>query len=804
MYRTTCRAGLLLATASCLTLTQIACAQETSEVAQAPDDSGTLVADAVIVTGTRQAQRTVFSSLAPIDVVSGESIQTTASEDLQDTVAQLVPSFKVQRLPMADGNVFVRPATLRGLGRNHTLVLINGKRRHRSALLGAGTDLAMIPSFAIERIEVLRDGASAQYGSDAIAGVINIILDDQPGYSAFGQFSQYYEGDGTNYQAGVQGGWALGDKGSFVATAEYYDSESTSRSRQRPDALEFQAANPDIDVPNPVQHWGQPDRNAFRLAVNMDYELNSNMTAYAFGTYDQGQGVSDFNWRNPTSSVFDQSSAFPDWDLRDLYPAGFSPRFGQEDEDMALVGGLRGSLADGDFTWDLSIGHGRNTIDYFMYNSINASLGPASPTTFNIGTLEQRDTNINADFVYFADWGLSAPVSIAFGAERREEIYDISAGDEASWAIGPGAATGLATGSNGFRGFEPRQAGEFDQESYAGYVDVEAPLTAAWTVGAAVRYEDYSAFGDTVTGKVSTRYEITPNWAVRATASTGFRAPTPGELYSESTSQGLDTNTLEVYTSGRFSPEGPVADIIAQRDGVTLTSLQPEESENYTLGLAYQNHAGFSGSMDIYSVEITDAIGSSGSFTLTDEERTALAAAGVPGGETFSRVSFFQNLDGQKVEGVDLVGSYRMALGEGDLTLTGAYNYNERKSVSDSATEDRRYERQLPQHSANFTATFEKGPFEIFGRVRYYGAWTDYSGNSDGDIYQDFGSEAFLDLGFTYNLTDTYSVRVGAENVFNTYPEEATYQANRGLIYSRNAPYDTDGGNYYVRLDAKF
>ena len=247
---------------------------------------------------------------------------------------------------MADGNIFVRPATLRGLGRNHTLVLVNGKRRHRSALLGAGTDLASIPSFAIKRIEVLRDGASAQYGSDAIAGVINIILDDEPGYSAFGQFSQYYEGDGTNYQAGAKTGWALGEGGHLVATLEYYDADSTSRSRQRPDAIEFQLNNPDLNVPNPVQNWGQPARNATRFALDASYEFSPIVTAYAFGTYNQGQGVSDFNWRNPNSGVFNTVNAFPGWDLADIYPTGFSPRFGQEDEDISLAAGLKGDLAE--------------------------------------------------------------------------------------------------------------------------------------------------------------------------------------------------------------------------------------------------------------------------------------------------------------------------------------------------------------------------------------------------------------------------------------------------------------------------
>ncbi|MFC6199407.1 TonB-dependent receptor plug domain-containing protein [Ponticaulis profundi] len=793
------RASLLLATVSALTLGHVASAQDAGVAAESE-----LVADTVIVTGTRQTQRTVFDSMAPVDVVSNDAVDSTMSEDLQDTLAQLVPSYKVERNPMADGNVFVRSATLRGLGRNQTLVLVNGKRRHRSALLGAGTDLAMIPSYAIKRIEVLRDGASAQYGSDAIAGVINIILDDQPGYSAFTQFSEYYEGDGSNYQVGGQAGFALGEKGSFVATGEWYDSDSTSRSRQRPDAAAFQEANPDLIVDDPVQDWGQPEREAFRLAMNTSFAFTPGIEGYAFGTYNQGQGVSDFNWRHPESGVFNTSPIFPDWDLADIYPTGFSPQFGQHDTDKSIAAGLRGALLNDRLSWDASASFGENRISYFMYNSINASLGPNSPTAFEMGDLIQRETNFNVDFVYLADFGLSDDVSIAFGAEHRDETYKIVAGDQASWAIGPGAADGLATGSNGFRGFEPRQAGSFDQQSDAFYVDVEVPLTEAWSVGVAGRYEDYSEFGDTLDGKISTRFELTPELALRATASTGFRAPTPGQLFSESTSQGLDTQTLEVFTNGRFSPQGPVADIIAQRDGVELNPLTPEESTNYTLGLAYRNATGFTASIDLYQVELEDRLGSSGGFVLTAEERQALEDAGVPGGGTFNSVNFFQNTDGAKVQGVDVVASYAMAFAEGNLTLNGAYNYNQRESDSSSADEDRRYEEGLPQHTANLTATYARGPFEVFGRVRYYGPWTDNSDNANGQIYQEFGSMTMFDIGLTYDINEEMSVRVGAENVFDLYPDEASFQANRGLIYSRNAPYDTDGGNFYVRFEAAF
>ncbi|RMB12287.1 TonB-dependent receptor plug domain-containing protein [Eilatimonas milleporae] len=806
----TIAAGLLLSSASLLALAPASAQGAAADSGAGADD----MVEQIIVTGTRRAERTAFSSLAPIDIITSDAVDRTASEDLLDTLAQIVPSFNVQRLPLADGLVFVRPATLRGLSPDQTLVLVNGKRRHRAALLGSNgaqsADLAQIPSFAIERIEVLRDGASAQYGSDAIAGVINILLDDEPGHSAFGQFSEYYEGDGDNYRAGFQAGFGFAERGFLVTTFEYFDAARTSRTRQRPDALAFQAANPDLDVPNPVQNWGQPERDGIRFALNSQYALADTTDAYLFGTYGESDGVSDFNWRNPdTTSAFNPSDAFPGFDLRTLYPAGFTPQFGQEDRDISLTGGARGALGDGAFTWDASLGYGSNRIEYVMTDTINASLGPDSPTAFRPGTLEQREFNINLDFVHTLDIGNDAgPVNIAFGGERREETYEIEAGDPASFAIGPGAVDGLPSGSNGFPGYSDAQAGTFDQESYAAYVDVEVPLTSRWTLGLAGRYEDFSEFGDTLNGKLSTRFEITPTLALRATASTGFRAPTPGQLFSERTSQGLDTVTLNIFTRGRFSPQGAVADIISRRADADINPLTAEESENYSLGLAYSNNAGFSASIDVYQVNVDDRFGTSQTFTLTDAERAELVALGVPGGEGITSVNFFQNDFDTRTRGVDIVAAYTTQAGPGTLSLTAAYNYNETE-VTDGRLEDNetlrvRFEDLLPKHTGNAAANYAVGDLEFLGRLRYFGPWTDFSFNAAGEIFQEFGGEVFVDLAVTWNIREEVSLRVGAENVFDTFPDEAEFQSNRGLIYSRNAPYDTDGGLYYLRLGVDF
>lgn len=770
--------------------------------------------DAVIVTGTRSAERTAFETLAPVDVVSGAAISQTVSAELVDSLAQLIPSFNVQRLPMADGQIFVRPARLRSLSPDQTLVLINGKRRHRSAFLGnrgaQAVDLAQIPGFAISRMEVLRDGASAQYGSDAIAGVINIILDSELGYSAFGQVSQYYEGDGLQYQLGAKAGFDLGGQGSIVFSAEYTDAEATSRSRQRPDAVEFQAANPQINVRNPVQRWGKPDREAVRLAMNASYAFTPAVEGYSFATYGEGKGVNDFNWRNPVSTnAYDTTPLDPDYDLSAIYPAGFTPRFGQDDNDRALTAGLRGDLGTS-FSWDVSAGYGRNEIDYFITETINASLGSASPTDFRAGILRQRDFNLNADFVYLLEAGLSEPVNIAFGLERRDERFEIEAGDVASYAVGPLAAAGLPSGSNGFPGYSDLQAGTFEQDSHAAYVDIEAALTDKLTVGGAIRYEDFSEFGSTTDYKVAGRYEFTDGLAVRGTWSTGFRAPTPGQLESERTSQGLNSVTLNLVTSGRFNPTGPVADIINGRPaGQVILPLTPETSENVSVGLVYRNDLGFTATVDVYQIELEDRFSTRGGFQLTDAERAQLTALGIPGGESITTASFFQNVFDTRTRGIDFVGSWGGAALGGNVNLTAAYNWNETKVTREAIAgvfndvSRRLFEEGLPQHNLVASADYTRGRWGLLTRARYYGQWTDIDDSAD-VTFQDFGGITLFDVAVSYQLTDQVRMRLGAENVFNTFPDESRNQANRGLIYSRNAPYDTDGGKVYFRLMAEF
>lgn len=762
--------------------------------------------ETLIVTGTRSQARSQFDTMSPVDVFSRDEIDATASSELVDILTTLAPSFNVQRLPMNDGLVFVRPATLRGLSPDHTLVLINGKRRHRSALLGSngaqGADLAQIPAAAIKRIEVLRDGAAAQYGSDAIAGVINIILDDAVGVEGYTQAGQYFEGDGFELQTALRAGTQLGDDGHLSATFEYTDANMTSRSRQRGDAINFEQQT-GIKVNNPVQHWGQPERTALRFAVNAQSYLKASRW-YGFATYGESDGVSDFNWRNPLSTSAYNSSPnnYPDYDLHKLYPAGFSPKFGQEDQDFSVTTGFSGDIT-GNFSWDASVSIGNNAINYTLDESINASLGTDSPTNFYLGKLKQSEVNANIDFVYQWENSLFVyPANVAFGVETREETYQINAGDYASYAVGPAAEEGLPSGSNGFPGYSPQQAGKYDQRSYAGYVDVEVPINDQFTTGIALRYEDFSEFGDTLDGKVSLRYELSHHLALRSTVSTGFRAPTPGQLESTRTSQGLDTVTLNLFTSGRLSPTSPVAQYFGAQP------LQAEESTSYTFGMTMRSDSGFNGSIDIYQIDVDNRFGQSQNYNVTEKIRQELLSQGVAGAESFTSVNFFTNAFNTRTRGIDLAGNYTFATTYGDIRVAGAVNYNDTEvteqdgTIGDSSIV--RIEDGLPKFSGNLSATWQLDSWEYFARLRYFGKWTDSADQASGQLYQDFGSEMLLDISATWRYSEALKLRLGVENVFNNYPDEATLQASRGLIYSRHAPYDTDGGQYYVRFDYKF
>jgi iron complex outermembrane receptor protein len=778
-------------------------AQEPQVTAAAGDD--------IIVTGTREQAQTTFTALSPISTFSSKTINSTVSSQLHETLAQLVPGFQVKKLPASDGPEFIRPASLDGLSPDMTLVMINGKRFHRSAFLNNSTgaqaaDLAQIPTFAIDRLEVLRDGASAQYGTDAIAGVINIILDTKPGFSAYTQGSQYYHGDGAQGQFGGRAGFALKDGGHVVLTAEYQHSDATSRTIQRPDAIAFAAANPTINVPNPVQRWGNPTNTSLKFALDAAKPITDSIEAYTFGTYGSGHGWSDINWRNPStnSNLFNTSPAYPGFNLNTVYPAGFTPSEGIKYTDLQAVGGVR-STGKGNFTWDLSGSYGVNSTNFYLNNSINASLGSDSPHDFYLGRQVQEEFNLNADGVYRLSTPLFAkPINIAFGAERRVETFDIRPGDLASYEVGPAASFGLAAGASGFPGFSPLQSGSWNQISYAGYVDVQVPLTAKWSADVALRDESYDSFGNTFNYKFATRYELTPSIAVRGSYSTGFKAPTPAQLNSTSTSQSLDSKTLLLFTSGRLSPINPVAEFFGGK------ALTPETSKTVSFGTIWKTGFGLSGSIDAYQIKVDNRFAVSPTYTITPAIQQQLVAGGIAQAADYTSITFFTNDYDTRTRGIDLVMNYRHRVGPGQLDASLAYSYTQTKVTGGTltsianATQKILFEQGLPTNNATASLGYTLGKVSVLGRARYYGAWTDSSGNATGDVFQRFGAITLFDASVSYAFTPKVTLRIGAEDIFNTYPDKATNQANRGLLYSRNAPYDSNGGNYYGRVEVKF
>lgn len=548
----------------------------------------------IIVTGTRRNDLTAANSPTPIDIISSEELLNQGSSDVNDILRQQVPSLNVQRFTSNDGSVFTRPYSLRGLPPDQTLVLVNGKRRHRGATVqlsnipyirgSQGPDLATIPSIAIGQLEVLRDGASANYGSDAIAGVLNFRLrDEREGATLIARYGQYYEGDGEDVL--VQGNVGLPfTSGGFVnISGEYSNSGITSRQNQRPDAQALIDAGVQ-GVPVPAQRTGNPEAEAARLFVNAGLDLNDTMKFYTFGNYSWSAGTTAFFYRYPgtnppfpfpTNSLFNsvpltQTPGGPRFTFRTLFPGGFSPDFHATIRDASLVGGLRGNLV-GDLTYDVSSSYGRNDVSYRITNTVNPSLGPNSPTEFRAGELEQRELNFNLDLSYPLEVGFAKPLNLAGGLEWRRETWEVTPGELASYQVGPFASVlepdtpnpndrvGLPAGSSGFPGLGPSQAGTFSRSNWAAYTALEGDVTDWLSFGLAARYEDFTDFGSTFTWKVNGRVEISDAIAVRGSVNTGFRAPTPGQSNVSSTFANINALTGQPFITGIVSPSNPVA-----------------------------------------------------------------------------------------------------------------------------------------------------------------------------------------------------------------------------------------------------
>ena len=782
----------------------------------AQEKSGLDQLEEVIVTGTRsQRERTVSDSPVPVDVLNSEEFNAFGNNaDITDNLKSLIPSY-IAIPATGDGSAFIRPTALRGMAPDQTLVLVNGKRRHRSALVtffataagnGAhGVDIGMIPSIGLKSVEVLRDGAAAQYGSDAIAGVMNFRMKDAAeGGTVSVQYGEFFEGE-ESVKVGANAGFALGDEGFLNVTGEWYDNEPLDRAIQRADGQYLVDAgvpgvgqdSPFDDAPK-VQSWGRPETDGYRLFFNSGIAVSDTSEIYAFGNYAQTEGRYRFFYREGDQPVTGLDGTLvtlrDDYGYEgDLIATGYTPYLDGEQEDYSLIAGWRGNWSN-DLTYDFSVGYGFNELDYTLNNTTNSALGldadgePAQ-LDFDPGDYEQEEINLNADF----SLPLSENMYLSFGGEWREETYTIVAGEPNSY---------LVPGSSGMAGRPPSISGDFDRDNWAVYGDIEHDITDDWLMQYALRYEDFSDFGDTTNGKLATRYVIADSFTLRGAISTGFHAPTPGQANNVAVITTFDGSTGQQVEEGLIKPTSPLA---LEYGGKELTE---EKSVNYSLGFTADIGDSTNLTMDFYLIEVDDRIYRTGDIQ-TD------------GGQT---ISFYTNAMDVEHQGIDLVlTSFWDWSGSADTTFTFAFNYNEIEVVDqsqvngvnpvrDSLVED--IENNYPEERFVFTANtrFAQDWWFMF-RANWWGKHYDERGEINGE----FGNQSveidpilFVDLELGWDITENWNVTLGGSNVFDEYPDKIRAggrYANRegdGLLYPRRTVTGYEGGSWYLRASYNF
>ena len=773
----------------------------------------------IIVTGTRRADRTLAESPVPVDVISASELERSGQGEVNKLLNSLVPSFNFPQPTITDGTDHIRPATLRGLSPDHTLVLINGKRRHNTALLNlngsvgrgsTGADLNAIPAAAIRRIEVLRDGAAAQYGSDAIAGVINIILrDDDAGGSAAASYGQTYEGDGAVYHFTSNAGATIGEGGYLNLTAEYRDRGHTNRqaadTRQQYNNLASGAADPREATINRTDNfwYGDSDVTDYNLVYNLGLPLGG-AELYSFGNYGKREGKAGATWRRPRDPN----------NVRAIYPDGFLPFITSDIDDMSVAVGVKGDVDD--TRYDISGTYGRNDFPFSVENTLNATYGTASRRSFYAGDLLYTQGVLNADASRDVEVGLPSTVSVSAGLEYRTEGYELGAGDEDSWKDGgvkvlDSGSTGAvgsqpAPGAQGFPGFRPSDAVDVDRHSYAAYLDLETNLSAALLVSVAGRVEHYSDFGWTGSGKFAFKYDVADAFGLRGAVSNGFRAPSLQQSYFSSTATNFIGGVpFEIRT---FRVNDPAAQALGAEE------LKPEKSINYSLGFTSQPFPELSLTVDAYQIRIDDRIVLSENLTGTAVQNflTARGFAGVTGGR------FFTNAIDTRTRGIDIVGTYRIDMTTaGTLTLTTGVNFNETKTLNVkpnpstlsavglqlnrfSRVEKGRFEEAQPDNKVNLSATWQYEDLNITLRSTRYGQFT--SRNANAALDQTFGSEWLMDMDVAYDLSENLTLSAGASNILDAYPELVIPGANpNGFAqYSNFSPFGFNGGFYYAKV----
>lgn len=789
-----------------------------------------------VILGSRTIKpRSVSDSPVPVDVFSADQFSSIGgAADITDNLKTLVPSYTATPAT-GDGSAFVRPTSLRGMAPDQTLILVNGKRRHRSALVqffapaagngSHGVDVAMIPSIALKNVQVLRDGAAAQYGSDAIAGVMNFELKDaSEGGEIQLQGGEHFDGE-SNFRVAGNLGLPLGDAGFVNVSVEHVDNDALSRGVQRPVAQNLidngiQGVGADApfgDAPL-VQTWGRPETRGTRWFFNAGYELDNGDELYAFGNNASTFGRYRFFYRNgddPTTAAFDGHSTISGFlnnfgtgavtgtagdgsfdDSNGFLPAGYTPFLDGRQDDSSLIVGLKGET-DSEISYDFSIGYGKNELDYTLNNTLNPDLAPISPNQvqrdFDVGGYTQEETNLNADFTQ----QLSDNLYLSYGAEWRREEFTLIAGE-------PNAVTGA--GTSGFRAPDVNNEGSHSRNNWAAYVDVEQDVSDAWLMQYALRYEDFSDFGDTINGKIATRFSLSDTTNLRAAISTGFHAPTPGQANIETlitTFDGFGGLQLE----GLVPPGSPEAALVGG------TALKEEESVNFSFGVT--TALGFADlTVDAYWIDVSDRIYRTGNIEVT------------PGDPT-QTLSFYTNALDVEHQGIDIVLTGEVDWGV-TTDLTFAYSYNkidvtdvaavvtpDNRSVvpvSDSTIED--IENNYPNSRFTFTTNTQfNDRLNLMLRANYYGDHYDERGTiggAPGSQSAEIGAVVYFDAELGYDINDNARVVLGAANLFDEFPDEIPDNgifANRqsvGLQYPRRTPVNYEGGSYYLKAIYSF
>lgn len=799
----------------------------------------------ISVIGSRRLGRTVEDSAVPIDIIGADALNRSGQTETNALLSSLLPSFNFPQASLTDGSDHVRPAQLRGLAPDHTLVLVNGKRRHSNALLnlngstGRGSssvDLNAIPANAIARIEVLRDGAAAQYGSDAIAGVINIVLknassggsfsanyganvtqmdgvpalksvsEDSNGDLAFTEGSDRSLTDGQTLTLQGNMGFELGENGFLNISTEYRDRHSTNRSdydqRENYARLDDGSDNGVLDrrefTVNRYNHnFGNGDVGDFSVFYNAGYQLTNYADLYSFGSYSKREGEGSGFYRRAIDSR----------NVKEIYPDGFLPVITSDINDFSLALGVKGFVSE--WNYDVSAIYGQDAFEFGVTNSLNTSYGPTSQTTFDAGTLTYDQLTFNVDFSREVNISfLENSVNVAIGAEYRREGYQIDAGEEASYAQGPFGAAG----SQVFPGFTPESEGDNSRHNVSLYVDLETYLTDDWNITVAARFEDYSDFGDTINGKIATRYSLTEDFALRASVSTGFRAPSLQQQYFTSVATVFVDG--EPTETGTFAPSSNVAKALGS------PGLDAEEATNYGAGFTWSTDFNFSLSVDYYQILIDDRIVLSNNLSGTAIEQL-LEGTGANQGR------FFLNAIDSKTRGVDVVASYNLATdGYGDVAFNLGYNYgkNEVTNIIDppaelqgagfdqdnlfSGNELRRFEVSTPRNKYNLSATWNMEQWRTTLRTTRYGETQDPSDNPERN--EVLKPKWITDLDVAYSLTENVSLSLGANNILDVYPDATRENVDdlttfsRLFAYSSFSPYGFNGRYVYGKIEMKF